>query len=291
MPTWDEITPYTERSTFSRNASVTNALFGVHVIALAAAAVFHFTQSKVLLAACGFHTVPAVFGLEAWRFVTYPFAHRFDPASLAAFVVLGWLFIRAGNELEREWGGARMLGFVTALALYGGASQAAWDVFTGSAEKTPAIMMGGFSAPVLGVLLANTLRNPRRPALFMMLIPMRSLAVFWLVFASALLYGVFAVAEELKPVAMAGAVVAMVGAVAAAWTYSRLDPRLDRFLEWLDTRRARAKFLEEFELRAQVDVLLEKIQRSGLTALTRQERKTLRRASGLYKPPARPTHE
>jgi hypothetical protein len=125
MPTWDEITPYTERSTFSRNASVTNALLGVHVVALAAAAVFHFTQSKIFLAACGFQTVPAVFGLEVWRFITFPFAHRIDPASIAVFVVLGWLFIRAGNELERDWGGARMFGFCTALALYGGATQAA----------------------------------------------------------------------------------------------------------------------------------------------------------------------
>lgn len=287
MPTWDEITPYTERSTFSKHASVTNALFGVHVLALAACVLFHFLEWKIFVEAVEFQTIPAVYGLEVWRFITYPFAYVVDPASLAVFAVLGWLFIRAGNELEREWGGARMLGFCTALALYGGTAQAAYDVLTGAPGAASLARLdgaSGFHAPVLGVLLANALRNPRRPALFLMLVPMRTIVLFWLVLGGALLYGVLQFRQGPSPVAMAGA-------VAAAWAYSRLDPRLDRFLEWLDTRRARAKFLEEFELRAQVDTLLEKIQAEGMASLTRQERKVLRRASGLYRPPARPTHE
>jgi hypothetical protein len=95
--------------------------------------------------------------------------------------------------------------------------------------------LGGICAPFLGVLLANALRNARRPALFLMLVPMRTLTVFGLTFAGALLYGAFVLAEELTPLAMMGAVIAMVGTVIAAWAYTRLDPRLDRFLEWLDT--------------------------------------------------------
>lgn len=284
MPTWDETTPYTERSTFSRHASVTNALVGVHLAALAVAAISHFAQWRVFLEATEFQTLSAVYGLQAWRFITYPFAHSLDPASLATFVVLGWLFIRAGNELEREWGGARMLGFCTAMALYGAAAQAAWDIFSGAAADPLTKGIGGFHAPILGALLAATLRNPRRPVLLFMILPMRAVTFFWLVFGAALLYGVALFQRGPSTVAMAGA-------VAAAWAYSRLDPRLDRFLEWLDTRRARAKFLEEFELRAQVDVLLEKIQHSGMESLSRQERKTLRRASGLYRPPSRPHHE
>ena len=284
MPTWDEATPYTERSTFARHSSVTNALLGVHAIALAVAAVSHFAQWSVFIDATEFQTVPAVFGLQAWRFITYPFAHSLDPGSLAAFAVLGWLFLRAGNELERDWGGARMLGFCSALALYGGAAQASYDVISGAAWDPVLAGMGGFHAPVLGVLLANTLRHPRRPALLFMLVPMRAVTLFWLVFGSSLLYGVLQFRQGPSPVAMAGA-------VAAAYIYSRLDPRLDRFLEWLETRRARARFLEEFELRAQVDLLLEKIQRSGMESLSRQERKVLRRASGLYRPAPRPNHE
>jgi len=238
--------------------------------------------------ACEFKTVPALFGLEAWRFITYPFAHPVDPASIAVFIVLGWLFLRAGNELEREWGGARMFGFCAAMALYGGSAEAAYDVLSGSAGNPELKGMGGFHAPVLGVLLAAALRNPRRPALLFMILPMRAITLFWLVFGSALLYGVLMLRDQARE---GPSPVAMAGAVAAAWIYTRLDPRLDRFLEWLDTRRARAKFLEEFELRGHVDALLEKIQRDGMGSLTRQERKTLRRASGLYRAPARPSHE
>ena len=286
MPTWDETTPYTERSTFSRHASVTNALVGVHLAALAVAAISHFAHWRVFLEATEFQTVSAVYGLQVWRFITYPFAHALDPASLVAFVVLGWLFIRAGNELEREWGGARMLGFCSAMALYGAAAQAAWDVLSGAAADPLTKGIGGFHAPILGVLLAATLRNPRRPVLLFMILPMRAVLFFWFVFGATLLYSVplFRMGNGPSPLAIAGA-------VAAAWAYSRLDPRLDRFLEWLDTRRARAKFLEEFELRAQVDVLLEKIQHSGMESLSRQERRTLRQASGLYRPPARTHHE
>lgn len=284
MPAWDETTPYTERSTFSKHASVTNAILGVHVLALAAAVVFQFASWRGFVEACRFETVPAVFGFQAWRFITYPFAHSLDPASLGAFVLLGWLFFRAGNEIERDWGGARMFGFCTALALYGASAQAVFDVATGAAADPELRGMGGFHAPILGVLLVHALRNSRRPALFFMLIPMRTLTLFWLIFGGALLYGVFLHREG-------PSAVAMIGAVAAAGVYARLDPRLDRFLEWLETRRARAKFLEEFELRAQVDLLLEKIQRSGMDSLTRMERKTLKRASGLYRPPPGTRHE
>lgn len=287
MPTWDETTPYTERSTFSRHASVTNAFIGVHLLALAAAVVFHFAQGRApttFIEACNFQTVPALFGLQAWRFVTFPFAHPIDPASLAVFILLGWLFLKAGNGLERDWGGARMFGFCTAMALYGATAYAVYDIVAGFATDPLAQGIGGFHAPVLGVLLMSALRNPRRPVLFLMLLPMRAITLFWLVFGGSLLYGVLLMGTGPSPVAMAGA-------AGAAWAYARLDPRLDRFLEWLDTRRARAKFLEEFELRAHMDVLLEKIQRSGLGSLTRQELKTLRRASGLYKTPGRPTHE
>jgi hypothetical protein len=287
MPTWDETTPYTERSTISRHASVTNAFIGVHLLALAAAAVFHFAQGRTASAfidACNFQTIPALYGLQVWRFITFPFAHPIDPASLAVFVLLGLLFLKAGNELERDWGGARMFGFCTAMALYGATAFAGYDILSGSATDPDVQGIGGFHAPVLGVLLMSALRNPRRPVLFLMLLPMRAITLFWLVFGASLLYGVLLMNKGPSPVAMAGA-------AGAAWAYARLDPRLDRFLEWLDTRRARAKFLEEFELRAQMDLLLDKIQRSGMESLTRQERKTLRRASGLYKPQGRSAHE
>lgn len=286
MPTWDEITPYTERSTFSKHASVTNALLGVHVLSLATAVVFSLGEWWGFPDAVDFRTIQAIGGLEVWRFITYPFAHPLDPASLVAFAVLGWMFLRAGNELERDWGGARMFGFCAALALYGGAAHAAYDALSPSLDGTLS-KAGGFHAPVLGVLLAHALRNPRRPALLLGLVPMRSITLFWLVFGASLLYGVFL----FLPTPRGPSPVAMAGAVAAAWIYLRLDPRLDRFLEWLDTRRARAKFLEEFELRGQVDVLLEKIQREGMASLTRRERKLLRRASGLYRTPSRSAHE
>src|SRR5687767_8682792 len=123
MPTWDEATPYTERSTFSRHASVTNAYLGVHLVALGASILFHFAQWPTFRMATEFRSLPALFDLQVWRFITYPFAHPVDPASIGAFLVLGWLFLKAGNELEREWGGGRMFGFCTAMALYGGVSQ------------------------------------------------------------------------------------------------------------------------------------------------------------------------
>ena len=292
MPAWDETTPYTERSTFSRNASVTNAYLGVHVLALAASAVCQLVNWPPYRLSTELRTLPALFDLEVWRFITYPFAHPVDPASLVAFAVLGWLFLKAGNELEREWGGARMFGFCTALALYGGTAHAVYQVARGAAADPLSNGAGGFHAPVIGVLLAQALRNPRRPALLFMLIPTRTITLFWLTFGGALLYGVLVALRHEGPIAASlPSPVAMAGAAGAAWVYHRIDPRLDRFLEWLDTRRARARFLEEFELRAQVDVLLEKIQKGGMESLTRQERKALKRASGLYKPQPRDSHE
>ncbi|HTF57979.1 MAG TPA: DUF6576 domain-containing protein, partial [Planctomycetota bacterium] len=146
----------------------------------------------------------------------------------------------------------------------------------------------GFDAPVLGVLLVNALHNPRRPALLFLIVPVRALVLFWVVFVATLLFHVFTL--TLEP-SIGSSPVAVAGAVGVAWMYTVLDPRFDRFLQWLETRHARAQFLEEFELRGQVDAILEKIQRRGMDSLTRRERRLLKRASRLFQTDARRSHE
>jgi len=286
MPTWDEITPYTERSTLSKHATVTNALLSIHVLALGVAVALQYAGRNWFLPAIELKVPNVISTLEVWRLFSFPFAHTPEIGPVIVFGLLGWMFYRAGNELEREWGGARMLGFCMALALYGGLSHALYSILTGTGADTEKMGARGFAAPVLGVLLVNTLRNPRRPALLFLILPVRALALFWVLFVAVLLYEVL----TLEP-PIGSSPVAVGGAVAAAWLYTVLDPKFDRFFQWLETRQARAQFLEEFELRGQVDAILEKIQRSGMDSLTRRERKLLKRASRLFQTDARRSHE
>jgi membrane associated rhomboid family serine protease len=281
MPTWDEITPYTERSTLSKHASVTNALLSIHLLALGVAVALHIAGREWFLPAVELRVPQTIVGLELWRLFSFPFAHTPEIGPIIVFGLLGWMFYRAGNELEREWGGARMLGFCMAMALYAGLAHALYYILSGAVDDPLRPGARGFEAPVLGAL-----RNPRRPALLFLILPVRAMTLFWAIFVATLLFGVLTLEHHIgsSPVAVAGA-------VAAAWVYTFLDPRFDRLFQWLETRHARAQFLEEFELRGQVDAILEKIQHSGMDSLTRRERRLLKRASRLFQTDARRSHE
>jgi membrane associated rhomboid family serine protease len=280
MPTWDEITPYTERSTFAKHASVTNALLVVHGAAFACAAAMRVLGLADVTEALEFKAATAIDRLELWRFLTYPFAHTVDAGPLIAFVLLGWMFCGAGNELEKEWGSARMLAFFAGTALYGAVAHA----LVQKAGALPDLKAREFYGPVMAVLLVHAVRHSGRSILLLLLVPVRALTAFWAVFSLTLLYAVLTLDLGSSPVAVAAA-------AGAGWVYTRLDARLDRLFEALQARAARTQFLEEFEVRREVDGILEKIQRSGMESLTRRERRLLKRASRIFQSDSRRSHE
>lgn len=280
MPTWDEITPYTERSTFAKHASVTNALLVVHAAAFACAAAMRYLDLADFAGALEFKAGAALDRLELWRFLTFPFAHSVEVGPLIAFILLGWMFHSAGNELEKEWGSGRLLAFFAGTALYGAVGHALLQ----KAGAFPTLKAREFYGPVMAVLLVHALRHPGRATLLLLIVPVRAVTAFWAVFSLTLLYAVLTHDLGSSPVAVAAA-------AGAGWVYSRLDPRLDRLFESLQSRAARSQFLEEFEVRREVDGILDKIQRSGMDSLTRRERRLLKRASRIFQSDARRSHE
>jgi hypothetical protein len=204
-----------------------------------------------------------------------------QPGPLLAFGLMSLALFRFGNDLEREWGGPRVFGFYLASSLYGALAHAAYQVLRPGSAPGPAPAALEGCGPTLAVILAYASLHPRRSILFLLVLPVRPPAMFALSLGAMLVFGVGFLAEGLSPFAMAGS-------VAAAGAILALEPRFDAWLDIRDQRAARARYLEEVELRQEVDRLLDKIHRVGLDALTARERRILQRASRLY---GRDAHE
>lgn len=269
MPTWDEITPDTERWTRSSRLTCTNLLIGLNVAGFAISGIFLGLKASILPAA--FQAPRAIGDLWVWQFLTYSFVQPTDWVYLLSFVLGAYWLYQLGNDLEREIGQGRYLALYLGSAAYGAMMHALYQYGTGSPE--PAM---SFLGPVLAVSLAAAWRNPNRPVLFFFVLPMRLRTAVLIVGFLAILVCVLVRHTGLSPAALAGAGV-------AALVFHYAEPALDRWLDGCESRRERARLIEGVELRHQVDQILEKISREGMAAVTRGERRILERASRSMK--------
>lgn len=271
MPTWDEITPVTERTTFSRRMSVTNLLLLAHLGAfLLAGLALQIPALAPIAGALPFRRATAV-GPMAWQFLTWPFAHGLEVPSIVALLLSAFLLFRWGNEMEHELGGRRLFLFYLGATIYGAAGHLAWQALR-PAPEDPAM---GLTAPAVAVFLLQAARAPARPVLFLMVVPIRAILAASLVALAAF---VFALAWAPQGGAPAALLAACLGAV----LYARAEGPLDRWFDGAEAKAARTRFLDEFEVRRQCDQILEKIQREGMNSLTPRERRILRQAAGIY---------
>jgi membrane associated rhomboid family serine protease len=201
-----------------------------------------------------------------WQLVTYGFVH--DPGSFShiLFNMLGlWFF---GRPVEGIYGPKEFLRLYLAVLLLGSLVWAPAARLTG----VPVSLMGA-SGAVVGILILFVYHFPRRTVLLMFLFPMPA----WVL-------GVLLVAQDLYTVHLTGA--------AFAALYYRFGWRLSGLLAFRLPRirlRRRPKLRlhnpgrREIDLSAEVDQILDKINRSGEASLTREERRTLEEASREFR--------
>jgi len=267
MPTWDEITPDIQRSTRTFQFTCTNILILLNVVGFILSGILPRLFGIPILEVLAFDAHQATTSLRLWQFITYSFVQSVDLWFMIWFVFHAYILYLFGNELERELGARRFLTLYLSYAAYGALAHALYQFASGSTVVALSLF-----APVFGVLMAYALRNPQRPILFFFVIPMKLMTAVLLSGGILVFYCIISFHEGLSPASI-------LGAGMAAFAIHHLAPRIDRWTQKRRTEVGQDRILDDIELRRNVDQVLEKISREGMGALTRTERKLLKRAS------------
>jgi membrane associated rhomboid family serine protease len=215
------------------------------------------------------------YGLGLLRLFSYQFAHSYTDIRHIVFNMLGlYLF---GVFVESEVGKRGLL----RLYLSAGLAGAALQILLGFAFGVPMLVIGA-SGAVYGIAVYAACMAPRLEVLW-------TIQLRWLV-GLMVLVGAYdtllALRGDLGPgggvahgAHLGGALFGFVAFKQLRHWYVRADerphPLVAKLIRWRDARRAR----DRAQLRAELDRLLDKVHRDGMGALTRDERRTLERAS------------
>lgn len=252
-----------------------------------------YQRAKPIEALLHFSTATALFGdtgsghglPQIWRFVGFQFLH----ANLVhlLFNMMGlWFF---GPVVERYLGGKRYGAFYLLCGVCGAAMYLLLN-FLGTQfgapgkalpfllPNDPTTPLVGASAGVFGVIMAAAFLAPAAEVLVFMVIPMplRNLAYT--------LVGVALITLFVGGDNAGGEAAHLGGAIAGFWLI-RHPEKLHALFDWMGTfdptsRSRRVRSLRrKGSATAEVDRILDKIQREGLHSLTQAERQTLREAS------------
>ena len=241
----------------------------------------HFSTSTALFGDSG----EGVIFPQLWRFIGFQFLH----ANLAhlIFNMMGlWFF---GPVVERYLGGKRYAAFYLLCGICGAAMYLLLN-FLGAKvmlpgqsvpfllPNAPTTPLVGASAGVFGVIMASAFLAPSAEVLVFMIIPMPLRNLAYTLVAVALLT-LFVGGDN------AGGEAAHLGGAIAGFWLIRHPHTLHALFDWMGTfdptsrsRRVRSARRRGMDT-AEIDRILDKIQREGLHSLSAAERQALREAS------------
>lgn len=202
---------------------------------------------------------------QLWRLITYQFLHDLSGIGHVFFNMLMLFFF--GPLLERQWGSRRFLKFYLSAGAAGGVVYTLL-VVVGLLEALP---MVGASGAIYGIFGAVAVLYPHLRVYVFGIIPMSMRAVTILAVVMSLLfmrtgYNVGGEAAHLTGIAVGVLYVLYQPMLSAA----RMKKNKGSWSKKIDNERA---FVTE------VDRVLEKINREGLTSLTAREKEILREAT------------
>ena len=206
-----------------------------------------------------------------WQLLTMAVLH--DPLSLLHLgfnCLFIWWF---GRMVEQRLSLRQYLGFCAAAAVTGSLAYMLWAVGTGSAA--PAYGASGFS---MGLTILAACWNPRTEILFFFVIRMQ----LWVVAVILVLIDTMQALAGSPGVAHA----VHLGGALYGWIYFRHGTRIEGVFDGIDrmaeTSRRKKQGKDDArnrELRKEIDRILDKVNREGMSALTEEERKFLKSAS------------
>ncbi len=206
-----------------------------------------------------------------FQFATYALVHStHDPLHLG-FNCLALYFF--GRQVEADIGGRKpFLWFCLAAAVIASILFVVWEFAFGAA---PNALLIGASGITYACLVAFATANPQADVVFF-IFPMKA----WALAALFMLITVFYMAT------MAGGGIAHpahLGGGLFGFAFIRHRHRFDGLLERRRARRRVHAHQREIDRRREVDRILEKISRNGISSLTRSERRFLDSASRDYR--------
>lgn len=205
---------------------------------------------------------------QIWRLIGYQFLH--DPSTLwhLALNMMGLYFL--GPTLERFWRSKR---FLTFYLVCGAASGIFYLLLTALGITAPGVLIGA-SGAILGVFAACAILFPQFVVvLFVFPVPIRRAAI---IFTLIYLVSIFIGSDN------SGGDAAHLAGMAVGAGYVYLWPRWkNRYKTISHTDDWGKKFRAYSELQKEVDRILEKVNREGVSSLTKKEKKILAEATKL----------
>ena len=212
-------------------------------------------------------------GGQVWRLLTYMFLHDpISPFHLLFNMLALWMF---GMEIEVLWGSRRFAWFYF-ISGVGSGCFSVLHLFSPAMRVTGVI---GASGAVLALLTVYAIYYPHRQVLLFFILPV-NIRVVVIGFALISLFGSIAPHGVIAHLTHLGGILIAIG-------YIRWYPLISEFIasnsairkeksirRRLETSASRKRFFEE-----QIDPILEKISREGIDALTRREKKLLKKSA------------
>ncbi len=201
--------------------------------------------------------------LQLWRLVTYQFLHGHVIHIL--FNMLGLFFL--GPTLERHWGSRKFLIFYLSCGVAGGLF---YTLLVALNFLQPLPMIGA-SGAILGMLAACAILFPHFIVFIMFFpVPIRVAAI-----GLTIMYLFFVLTRAPN----AGGHAAHLAGMAAGAGYVFSRPWRDRFKMKTRSGAWKKKIVDQYNLEAEVDRILQKVHDSGIHSLTTKERRILRKAT------------
>jgi len=246
-------------------------LLGVHV----ALAIVFFLGDKA-----AWESVVGIFRLSPehvlsgwiWQLVTMGLIHQMGVWHLLFNCLFVWIF---GRMIEGRLSARQYLGFITGATVLGSLFYVAGSVLSG--DKTGAIGASGFC---MGMAVLATCWFPRMEIYLWGILRMQ----LWVLTGVLVLMNLL---HTLTPGGSSGvAHTVHLGGAAYGWIYFRFGGRIEGAVasvdKVVDKRQAKKQHKtaeQSREMRAEVDRILDKVNREGMQSLTAQERKFLKGAS------------
>lgn len=208
--------------------------------------------------------------LQIWRLISYQFLH--DPTGIWHIFFNMFVLYMFGRILEPQLGPRRFLVFYLLCGTMGGL----FYLFLTAVGFLPALPMVGASGSILGIIGACAVMFPQiKMIIFPIFIPIsiRTAAI-----AGAILYTFVIITGGRNAGGQAAHLAGMAtGVVYALWPRISVHNSLkSRTSPW------QKKIQNQQQLAEQVDEILEKVYRRGISSLSRKEKNILKKATQLH---------
>ena len=206
----------------------------------------------------------AIGKLWLWQFVTYMFLHSVSsPWHIIFNMFVLWMF---GSEVERAMGTRKFLTMYFTAGIFAGIFCC---LFT---PNNPILCASG---AIFAVEIAFAMFYPNSTIIFIMF-PIKAKYL-------VTIFAGITVISCIMPASGSTAHFAHLGGLIYGFLFIRYEPRFSSFLLSWQNQQQEKEYQKEEDIKRQVDVLLDKVNRGGMKSLTRRERGFLKNASKRYR--------